>query len=58
MLLYYVAGRDHHAAENQRFAERMRAEACEATVLAAEGKTHLSIELEIGHSGDVPPRRF
>ena len=54
MLLYYVAGRDHHAAENQRFAERMKAEGCEATVLAAEGKTHLSIELEIGLSGDAP----
>lgn len=54
ILLYYVAGRDHHAAENQRFAERMKAEGCEATVLAAEDKTHLRIELEIGLSGDVP----
>jgi acetyl esterase/lipase len=54
MLLYYVAGRDHHAAENQRFAERMKTEGCEATVLAADDKTHLRIELEIGLSGDVP----
>ncbi len=54
MLLYYVAGRDHHAAENKRFAERMKAEGCEVTVLAAEGKTHLRIELEIGLTGDVP----
>ncbi len=54
MLLYYVAGRDHHAAENQRFTERMKAEGNEATVLAAEDKTHLRIELEIGLSGDVP----
>ena len=54
MLLYYVAGRDHHATENERFAARMKAEGCEATVLAAEGKTHLRIELEIGLSGDAP----
>ncbi|MEI7807238.1 MAG: alpha/beta hydrolase, partial [Verrucomicrobiota bacterium] len=54
MLLYYVAGRDHHATEIERFAARMKAEGCEATVLAVEGKTHLRIELEIGLSGDAP----
>jgi arylformamidase len=54
MLLYYVAGRDHHAVENQRFVDRLTAEGYEATVLAAEGKTHLSIELEIGITGDIP----
>jgi acetyl esterase/lipase len=58
MLLYYVAGRDHHAAENQRFAERMKQEGVEATVLAAEGKTHLSIELEIGTAGDAPTAKI
>jgi hypothetical protein len=46
MLLYYVAGRDHDATENERFATRMKKEGFEATVLAAEGKTHLRIELE------------
>jgi arylformamidase len=54
MLLYYVAGRDHHAVENQRFADRLTAEGYEAKVLAAEGKTHLSIELEIGTASDIP----
>ena len=54
MLLYYVAGREHHATENERFAARLEEEGCEATVLAAQGKTHLSIELEIGLGGDVP----
>jgi acetyl esterase/lipase len=54
MLLYYVAGREHHAIENERFAARMREEGYEANALAAEGKTHLRIELEIGHSGDAP----
>jgi acetyl esterase/lipase len=54
MLLCYVEGRDHHAAENERFAARLREDGYEATVLAAERKTHLSIELEIGTSGDVP----
>ena len=32
----------------------MKVEGLEATVLAAEGKTHLTIELEIGTFGDVP----
>jgi len=54
MLLYYVAGREHHATENERFAARMKEEGCEATMLAAEGKTHLRIELEIGFPGDAP----
>lgn len=54
MLLYYVAGREHHAIENERFAARMKEEGCEASVLAAEGKTHVRIELEIGTSDDVP----
>ncbi len=54
ILLYYVAGREHHATENERFAARLKEEGSEATVLAAEGKTHLRIELEIGISGDVP----
>lgn len=54
MLLYYAADREHHAVENRRFADRMKVEGLEATVLAAEGKTHLTIELEIGTFGDVP----
>ncbi len=40
--------------ENVRFAARMREKGCEATVRDARGKTHLSIELEIGLGGDVP----
>jgi arylformamidase len=58
MLLYYVAGRDHHAAENQRFADRLKAEEYDATVLAAENKTHLRIESEIGIPGDVPTKEI
>jgi len=58
MLLCFVAGRDHHAAENRRFSERLTAEGYEATVLAAEGKTHLSLELDIGLSGDVPTAKI
>jgi len=58
MLLYYVAGRDHHAAENQRFADRLKAEGYDATVLAAQNKTHLRIESEIGIPGDVPTKEI
>lgn len=58
MLLYYVAGREGHAIENERFAERLRAEGCTATVLAAADKTHLRIELEIGARGDVPTKEI
>ena len=52
LLLYYVAGREHHAAENRRFAHKLAKCGHEATVLAAESKTHLTIELDIGTRGD------
>jgi len=53
MLLCYVAGREHHARENRRFAEQLKANGCESSVLEAKGKTHLSVELEIGSNGDA-----
>lgn len=53
LLLCYVEGRAHHAQENERFAKLVRESGSEATVLSAAGKTHLSIEAEIGTRNDA-----
>lgn len=52
LLLYYVEGRDHHARENERFAKLVKESGGQAVVLSASGKTHLSIEAEIGTRTD------
>lgn len=53
LMLCFVDGRDHHERENERFAKLVTDTGGKATVVRARGKTHLSLEAEIGMKGDA-----
>ena len=51
-LIFHVASRDDSRRQSQRLAEAVRASGGQAAVVAAPGKTHGTINREIGHERD------
>ncbi len=52
MLLFFVSGRQHHEAENKRFAEKMKEHGHSAQVVEAKDRTHHTLAYNIGTHGD------
>ncbi|MBL9093849.1 MAG: alpha/beta hydrolase [Planctomycetaceae bacterium] len=53
-LIFYVAGREETKTQSLRFAEQLKAVEVEAEVVAAQNKTHATLESELGLDGDKP----
>lgn len=53
-LILHVASRPDSTAQSNWFAERLRAAGVEATVFAAQGKNHGTINSELGRKNDPP----
>jgi acetyl esterase/lipase len=53
-LILHVASRPDSRAQSEAFGAKLREAGGEARVVAAEGKTHATINREIGHAGDKP----
>lgn len=57
-LIVYVADREASKIQSIAFGEALRAAGIEAEVLAAEGKTHTSLNNDIGEPGDKPSQNI
>lgn len=52
MLLIYVAGREHHEQENNRFATKLKDQGVDAEVFEARDRTHHTLAYNIGLDND------
>jgi arylformamidase len=57
-LILHVANRPDTKAQSQRFAEELQEAGVSATVVAAEGKTHATINSDLGLSTDKPTQEL
>ena len=55
-LILHVASRPDSKAQSQSLAEKLNDAGVAARIVAAEGKTHATINRELGRPGDVPTR--
>ena len=52
VLLIYVAGREHHEQESNRFATKLKDQGCDAEVFEARDRTHHTLAYNIGLADD------
>lgn len=57
-LILYVADRPGSKLQSNQFGEKLNEAGCKTEVIAAENKTHATINREIGLEGDLPTREI